>query len=780
MTIARTLTTLTILATCALTALFACPAHAQCSPTTEQLVPLNLGVRLDSPTGTRATVYAAAAWDPDGSGPEPEWFVIGGDFDYVNGIEAHAVAAWDGTRWRSFGLPDLPSTRPIKSLVVHQGRLLAAGLIWTISGTVVGHMFELTTDGWRLFEGRRGPGAFFAFDDPIQCLLSHGNDLYIAGAAVVPDGSSTATWIVRWDGTAYHDMGISLGLNEEINAITMHQGELHVTGRFIGHPANSLRFVARYDGTSWHQLGTGLNGEGLSIFSDGNLLYVGADLPGVDAPSAMSWDGTEWTPAGGPLGGVPRLRAWTLHDGDLVSCGAGGHPDLGTVSELRTWRLREDAWTPITAGASGNGFDTSNDETWSLQHWQGALAAAGGRHGVSSRYTGGVAMLRDGMWTTLDMSMDGGFRSFLRFNDQLIATGAFSSCDGVFSPGACVLTDEGVAPLGAPVRFEGIDHVTVRTAVAWDDRLCLLGNFLVNDPTSTGIIIRDTSGGWAPAPHPYPWFDAWEAVAIDNTLYITTNITGSGQRRGLIALDNAGTWSVIEPASSSTYFYAAIEHNGDLHVSGSFSALGGIHAAGVARYDGNTWHPLGFGLSGTVYDLVEHNGSLWAAGNFTIIESNIATRLARWDGEAWHAVRTPTTSQIVYMKCVGGQLYISNDGRDAFVWNAGTWLPIRWGTSNTGFFDVAELNGRPIALGIASGGLNHAFRVPFALSLPCPTDYVCDGVTDILDFLDFIQAHADCSDGVPACDPIRADFNQDGLVDVLDVLDFIDAMSRGC
>lgn len=65
----------------------------------------------------------------------------------------------------------------------------------------------------------------------------------------------------------------------------------------------------------------------------------------------------------------------------------------------------------------------------------------------------------------------------------------------------------------------------------------------------------------------------------------------------------------------------------------------------------------------------------------------------------------------------------------------------------------------------------------------CPSDVNGDGESDVLDFLDYVDAFGAC-DGLPApCSGgsgIDADFNGDTIVDVLDILDFLDAFGQGC
>lgn len=63
----------------------------------------------------------------------------------------------------------------------------------------------------------------------------------------------------------------------------------------------------------------------------------------------------------------------------------------------------------------------------------------------------------------------------------------------------------------------------------------------------------------------------------------------------------------------------------------------------------------------------------------------------------------------------------------------------------------------------------------------CLSDYNCDGLTDVLDLLDFLADYSVC-DGLPGpCGTLgEADVNRDGFVDILDLLDFLQAFSNGC
>ncbi|MEZ4702043.1 MAG: T9SS type A sorting domain-containing protein [Rhodothermales bacterium] len=82
-------------------------------------------------------------------------------------------------------------------------------------------------------------------------------------------------------------------------------------------------------------------------------------------------------------------------------------------------------------------------------------------------------------------------------------------------------------------------------------------------------------------------------------------------------------------AADAEYVYAA----------GDFESAGGIPANNIARWDGQSWEPLGGGLNSRVDVLrVGPDGSLYAAGFFTEAGGVPVSQLARWDGERWHAV----------------------------------------------------------------------------------------------------------------------------------------------
>lgn len=82
--------------------------------------------------------------------------------------------------------------------------------------------------------------------------------------------------------------------------------------------------------------------------------------------------------------------------------------------------------------------------------------------------------------------------------------------------------------------------------------------------------------------------------------------------------------------------------NGDLVAGGEFTAIGGVAADKVARWDGTSWSPLGTGLIGTVQTLhLDDQGDL-IAGTGGFSGGPAVEGVARFDGSAWAPYLTGT------------------------------------------------------------------------------------------------------------------------------------------
>ncbi|MFH1844958.1 MAG: FlgD immunoglobulin-like domain containing protein [bacterium] len=90
---------------------------------------------------------------------------------------------------------------------------------------------------------------------------------------------------------------------------------------------------------------------------------------------------------------------------------------------------------------------------------------------------------------------------------------------------------------------------------------------------------------------------------------------------------------------------------GDLVVGGSFTLAGEIPANRIARWDGESWSPLGDGFAGDrlyqdsrgnsliikprIEALAVYAGELYAGGSFSLADGAVCHSIARWDGATW-------------------------------------------------------------------------------------------------------------------------------------------------
>jgi hypothetical protein len=108
------------------------------------------------------------------------------------------------------------------------------------------------------------------------------------------------------------------------------------------------------------------------------------------------------------------------------------------------------------------------------------------------------------------------------------------------------------------------------------------------------------------------------------------------------------------PGAQSVYCSTVFDDGSGpaLYIGGGFPSIGGIRAAGVAKWDGSHWSQVGSGLyaltggysAGRIYSLAVYNGRLYACGNFRRIGSSTTDLnkrvafLAAFNGVDWEQV----------------------------------------------------------------------------------------------------------------------------------------------
>lgn len=117
----------------------------------------------------------------------------------------------------------------------------------------------------------------------------------------------------------------------------------------------------------------------------------------------------------------------------------------------------------------------------------------------------------------------------------------------------------------------------------------------------------------------------------------------------------------------------------DLYAGGWFTEVGGVPAARIARFDGAGWSPLGSGLSGTnASDLAVFDDgtgpALYVAGSFFLAGGQPASNIARFDGETWTPLGAGTN---LLVSC----LEVFDDGTGPALYAGGAFTTAGGGTA---------------------------------------------------------------------------------------------------
>lgn len=122
----------------------------------------------------------------------------------------------------------------------------------------------------------------------------------------------------------------------------------------------------------------------------------------------------------------------------------------------------------------------------------------------------------------------------------------------------------------------------------------------------------------------------------------------------------------IQNTAPVIYPHQMLVYNDALYVVGNFRYANGIQVNGVAKWDGNTWFPMGSGFNNTVYSIIAFNNEIIVGGSFTASNGQDLNRIAKWDGSQWVSLglgftaTSPNDFIFVHtLKVIDDELYIT-------------------------------------------------------------------------------------------------------------------------
>jgi hypothetical protein len=351
----------------------------------------------------------------------------------------------------------------------------------------------------------------------------------------------------------------------------------------------------------WYPLSGGVVGAVHTIEADivRNKIYVAGNFSHADTVQSVNgfaqWNGTYWERIGGPgyevalgLRHIMKIFDDTLYLGGFF---------YAPNNYMAIWPMAG-SWQP---------------------------------HSPSSDFSG----------LTSSGTLHGGIDDFIIYNNELYAAGSFININvGTtnFQQANNIAKWNGTfwETVGTPPgvsKYDFVDISFLECMLTYNNELYIFGSF-----DSVGAIPTYNVGKWdgnqwsdigaGQTNHPY-----YNPNGLFSATIYNNEIYTAGTYPEIFKWDGSN-WSIF--ANVNHNVYDMIEYNGDLIVTGAFTTINGITVNGIARWDGQSWHPFGTGLAltgqpfGYGVSLEVLNTDLYVGGYFDSVDGVAANGIARY------------------------------------------------------------------------------------------------------------------------------------------------------
>ena len=335
----------------------------------------------------------------------------------------------------------------------------------------------------------------------VGAMTIYNGDL-IVGGSFTQAGATAVSYLARWDGSAWHNLGGGVSGGAQgitlVSALGVYNGKLIVGGRFTMAGGVSANNIAAWDGSAWSALGSGLSVSTLveapyAFAVHNGHLYVGGDFDaagGTSVHNLARWDGAAWYDVGGGVtGGVPMSVVYGLAEyGGNLAVG-GNFTSAGAVAANSVASWSGSAWT---AFGSGIGGALSANPVFELLVFGGNLVAAGEFTTAGGAAANRIASWNGSAWSTFGSGMSFRIEALCILDNKLVAGGMFTSAGGTAASRIARWDGSSWKALGKGVSG-GIFGLTGIIGLAvYDDKIVAGGNF-----TKAGTKTAGHIAGWA-------------------------------------------------------------------------------------------------------------------------------------------------------------------------------------------------------------------------------------------------------------------------------------------
>ena len=525
--------------------------------------------------------------------------------------------------------------------------------------------------------------ATVGINNTVYAVVVHQGEIYVGGDFFTAGGVSYNA-IARWNGNSWSGLSGGVrnnGFGGKVYAISSVGSDLYVAGTFTHAGGVSANNIAKWNGTGWAPLGGGVNNTVSAVVAMGSDIYVGGSFTsaaGGTVNRIAKWDGGAWS----GLGGGANNTVNTLHvSGSLVYAG-GAFTAIGGISASYVAAWQGSSWVALGVGVNSNvnAFASSGSDVYV----GGAFTAAGGS--AANR----IAKWNGTDWSVLGGGgLDGAVRSIYTSGADLYVGGDFSSANGVSANRIAKWDGSVWTPLGAGVPPPNIGgSASVNTIVGLGSSI-YIGGYFTEAGDATGNYIAEWNG------------TAWQQLGsgINNDIFAITSMGSDvyvggwftavgGIASNYVAKWNGLGWTAVPGLGGRVTSLAVI--GTDLYAGGSFTTANGVGVNYIAKWNGSSWSALGGGTNDVVSALYVIGSELYAGGSFTSAGGTPANYVAKWNGSAWSALGSGRTAAVKAFASIGSDLYASSSGTAK--WNGSAWSAVG--------------SGSPSALALASYGTN--------------------------------------------------------------------------
>jgi hypothetical protein len=269
------------------------------------------------------------------------------------------------------------------------------------------------------------------------------------------------------------------GLNDEVLALTLYNGDLIAGGKFTMAGDIPVNCIARWDGSSWHPLGEGITGVQMFWNSIGDTLYLDPQVNafveyrgdlivggmfshagGLEFVSIARWDGANWTPLGGGIAdyyvdyhvGIfsyfpPQIHTLAVHEDSLH---VGGLFDQAGGTDANFMA----AWDGIAWHSLGEGVgDGRPPRILTSIVYEDELTLGGNFSSAGDMAIPYITGWDNTKWIDLGFGLgpiaaDTEARCLLTYNGDLIVGGQFSTAGGAPANNIAAWNNVSWSPLG--------------------------------------------------------------------------------------------------------------------------------------------------------------------------------------------------------------------------------------------------------------------------------------------------------------------------------------------